>query len=75
MAYKINALKKLDYLVSSQEENPLETLTERFDTKEEALAFVKNNLEVILLGGGLDVIGINHGGYVYHYFQIEETLF
>jgi arginine utilization protein RocB len=74
MAFKINALKKLDYLVSNPDENPLETLTESFDTKEEALAFIKNNLEVIILGGEFDVIGINYGGFVYHYFQLEETL-
>jgi hypothetical protein len=75
MAYKINALKKLDYPALTQEENPLETLNVSFDTKEDALAFIKTNLDIVVLGSGLDVVGINFEGSVYHYFQVEETLF
>lgn len=74
MPYKINALKKVDHTVLNSEDNPLETLSEIFETKDEALSFIKNNIEVVLLGTTMDVFAINYNNNIYHYFQLENIL-
>lgn len=69
MAYQINGLKHTESGVDE-----LELIETTFETKELALTYLKDNLELVALTDEFDVVVLNTGTQTYHYFEIVEVI-
>jgi hypothetical protein len=69
MGFQINGLKHTESGVDE-----LELINTTFETKELAVTYLKDNLELVALNDEVDVVVLNTGTQTYHYFEIVEVI-